>query len=157
MYIAAQHEAIAAAHRKGWPIDVGAVAKAMGLDVYSMKLAEGISGVLTRSKDTQSGFVIYVNQAEPAYRQRFTAAHEIGHYILHRESIGESVQDNYMLRAAGMSSSQETQANQYAADLLMPYELINRATQMGFNTVDALAEQFQVSKVAMAIRLGMPT
>lgn len=157
MILSAQHEAITAAHAKGWPVDVAGIARAMGLEIYSMKLASGVSGVLTRSKDTQSGFLIYVNQDEPSYRQRFTAAHEIGHYVLHRNFIGQSLEDNYMLRAAGMSSAQETQANQFAADLLMPYDLINRAISMGYNTVEKLAEQFQVSKVAMSIRLGVPT
>jgi len=129
----------------------------MGLEVYATRLNPGVSGVITRSSDTASGFVIYVEQSEPSFRQRFTAAHEIGHFVLHRESIGEGIEDNYLLRAKGMSNRQEQEANQFAADLLMPFALINQEMEAGTNTVEALAARFDVSRIAMAIRLGVPT
>lgn len=155
--ITPEQKAIVSKYTATAPVDVAAAAREMGLAIYEMKLAPGVSGVITRTKDTTAGFIIYVNEGEPAYRQRFTAAHEIGHFVLHRENIGDGIEDNYMLRAEGMSSRQEQEANRFAADLLMPFDLINREMTAGNNTVSGLADKFGVSKVAMAIRLGVPT
>lgn len=136
-------------------VDVLACARAVGLEVYALDLPRGVSGMLKRvDGDT---FVCYVDSSEPSVRQRFTAAHELGHYVLHRESIGATHTDNYRLRAEGMTNWQETQANQFAADLLMPFDLIDAAIQGGKTSVKELAGLFKVSEIAMSIRLGLPT
>ena len=141
------------------PIDVAACAASVGLPIYAMTLAPGVSGMLMRHdpRAGDSGFVCYVDNTEPSVRQRFTAAHELGHFALHRHLIGESHSDNYLLRADGFTGSQETQANAFAADLLMPRNLIERYMQSGVTEVKALAKAFGVSQVAMSIRLGLPT
>ena len=141
------------------PVDVGAVAADLGLKIYESALGEGVSGALVRDAtyETPSGFVIFVNSEEAYVRQRFTAAHEIGHFVLHRDQIGQRIEDNYLLRAEGLSNALERQANKFAADLLMPYPLIEALVQQGVDGLDALASRLQVSQVAMAIRLGHPT
>ena len=141
------------------PVDVMAAASHYGVSVYSTKLADKVSGVLLKDPtyNTESGFVIFVDQDEPAVRQRFTAAHELGHFILHKSFIGDRVEDNYLLRSDGMSNTQEVEANKFAADLLMPMELIRKEMEAGNTSVSQLAERFQVSQTAMSIRLGLPT
>lgn len=141
------------------PIDVAACARSVGLPIYSIDLPNGVSGMLVRHdpRAGDSGFVCYVDSSEPSVRQRFSAAHELGHFSLHRQHLGESHQDNYLLRAAGMTSAQETQANRFAADLLMPRNLIDLAMTEGHTSVRQLASLFQVSEIAMSIRLGLPT
>lgn len=148
-----------AAHMQSWPVDVLACSRSVGLPVYAAQLAPGVSGMIVRHDPNagDSGFVCYVDESEPSVRQRFTAAHELGHFVYHRSLIGETHQDNYLLRADGFSSFQETQANQFAADLLMPRDLIATAMNSGYTTVEQLARLFQVSKIAMGIRLGLPT
>lgn len=137
------------------PVDVLACAKAVGLPVYSVDLPRGVSGLIGKRADGQ--FYCYVDSSEPPVRQRFTAAHEVGHFVLHRSQIGDGLQDNYLLRAEGMSNFQEAQANRFAADLLMPRNLISRAISSGVTDVAALARLFKVSETAMSIRLGLPT
>jgi Zn-dependent peptidase ImmA (M78 family) len=141
------------------PVDVAAIADSLGLGLYESALGKGISGALVRepSYKTPSGFVIFVNQDEAYVRQRFTAAHEIGHFVLHRDRIGQRIEDNYLLRAEGLSNTLEYQANKFAADILMPYPLIERLVQEGVDGLDALARRLEVSQVAMAIRLDHPT
>lgn len=141
------------------PVDVAAAARLFGLEIYATKLAEGVSGVLLKdaSYNTPSGFVIFVDQDESAVRQRFSAAHEIGHFVHHRAQIGDRLEDNYLLRAAGMSNRQEAEANRFAADLLMPRDIIAREMDAGHRTLEQLADRFNVSRVAMGIRLGLPT
>ena len=136
------------------PVDVLACAKAVGLPVYSAELGQGVSGMIIREG---SSFICYVDATEPSVRQRFTAAHELGHFALHREQIGDTHSDNYLLRAEGFTGYQETQANAFAADLLMPRDLIQRKMEEGITSVADLARTFGVSQIAMSIRLGLPT
>jgi Zn-dependent peptidase ImmA (M78 family) len=146
-------------HMQTWPVDVLACSQSVGLPVYAAQLAPGVSGMIVRHDPNagDSGFVCYVDESEPSVRQRFTAAHELGHFVYHRNLIGETHQDNYLLRADGFSSYQETQANHFAADLLMPRDLISAAMNAGYTSVEQLAQLFHVSKIAMSIRLGLPT
>lgn len=141
------------------PVDVAACAKAVGLPIYSIDLPHGVSGMLVRGDHLagESGFVCYVDSSEPAVRQRFTAAHELGHFALHRHKLGDSHQDNYLLRAEGLTGGQEAEANNFAADLLMPRDLITQMMESGVGSVKDLAAAFKVSQVAMSIRLGLPT
>lgn len=159
MRIPAEIKAVIDRHQQSFPVDVSAIASALGVHIFSTPLASGVSGVLLRdaSHGSSSGFVIHVDRNEPSVRQRFTAAHELGHFVLHKDSIGDRVEDNYLLRSRRMSNSQEIEANAFAADLLMPQHLIEMALASGITTVEALARKFQVSQTAMSIRLGMPT
>jgi predicted transcriptional regulator len=157
--IPADYLARFAPHMQQPPIDVAACARSVGLPIYAMNLPDGVSGMLVRHdpRAGDSGFVCYVDSSEPSVRQRFTAAHELGHFSLHRHLIGETHQDNYLLRADGFTSAQERQANAFAADLLMPRLLIGEAMVQGYASVEDLAARFGVSKIAMSIRLGLPT
>ena len=141
------------------PVDVRSAAQRLGLEVYAVDLPPKVSGVLLREKSygTSSGFVILVDRSEPNVRQRFTAAHELGHYVLHRDSVGDRLEDNYLLRSEGMSNRQEVEANKFAAALLMPMELIHKKMSEGVTSVGDLARTFAVSQIAMSIRLGLPT
>lgn len=157
--IPAEHAKMIALHSQAPPVDVEGIARDLGLAIYSSNLAPNVSGVIVKdaSYGTPSGFAIFVDSGEAAVRQRFTAAHEIGHFLLHRDRIGDRHEDNYLLRSIGMSNRQEAEANQFAADLLMPRNLISLAMRNGHTTVDQLADLFKVSKIAMGIRLGLPT
>lgn len=137
------------------PVDVLTCARAAGLEVYSVDLPNGVSGMIQRTDGNR--FECYVDASEPSVRQRFTAAHELGHFVLHRDSLGQTHEDNYLLRSDGMTNWQETQANRFAADLLMPRDLIATAVESGTTNVSELARLFNVSELAMGIRLGLKT
>lgn len=140
-------------------VDVRQRAAELGVWVYSDALPVGVSGMLLKDPkyNSPSGFVIFTEKTEAAVRQRFTAAHELGHFALHKHLIGDGVQDNYLLRSDRLSSWVEVEANKYAADLLMPYDKIDEAMRQGIRSPKALARAFGVSEIAMAIRLGLPT
>ena len=61
------------------------------------------------------------------------------------------------LYRSGLSNAQEAMANKLAADILMPWSLVNQKIKEGIDTVEELAQQFNVSISAMAIRLGVPS
>ncbi len=83
-------------HMEQKPVRVGELAQELGLRVTRSPLQPSISGLIKPATDTSSGFEIFVNKFENLERQRFTLAHEIAHYLLHREDIGSGVTDSSM-------------------------------------------------------------
>jgi Zn-dependent peptidase ImmA (M78 family) len=142
------------------PVKIGALAEALGLRVTrASNLKATISGLIRPAEDTDSGYEILVNKFEMPERQRFTVAHEIGHYLLHRDQIGAGIVDSVMYRSS-LSSKKEVEANQLAATIIMPAEAVKRELgKLGgtdeIGVVEELAEQFRVSVPAMKIRLGV--
>lgn len=139
-----------------YPVDVRALAARMGVDIYNLGRAQ-YSGALTINENqAQAG--IFVNPFDSETRQRFTIAHEIGHLILHSLYGGDRVDGKVYFRDTSMlGSTQEHQANRFAADLLMPAQLVLLAKrqQGALATVEKLARVFVVSPQAMEIRLGV--
>lgn len=153
-----QKRTIVTNHQVAAPVQTVSLARELGLEVYHVpSWPDDISGMIMKSEDQggATGYAIYVNGRHHVNRRRFTTAHEIAHFVLHENLIGDGITDDAMYRS-GLSSSIETQANNYAADILMPWHLVNLATNQGMTTIDQLARHFQVSKSAMSIRLGVP-
>ena len=149
-----------AERQKKAPVKIVSLAHDLGLKVYvSDTLGSNVSGMIRRDSDRggDSGYAIFVNASHAETRRRFTIAHEVAHYILHEDLIGDGIVEDALLRADGFSNSLERQANAMAANLLMPWHLIDRARSEGVQTIEALASDFQVSKDAMSYRiLGVP-
>ena len=136
----------------GAPVDVKRMAESFGLRVWeSILLGTGISGKLMpdRKNGGSAGYSILVNADEPLTRKRFTIAHELAHFILHRDFIGEGFTEDAFYRGK-LSNWQEAQANRLAADILMPIRLIIPIRHHGSSV---LAKEFEVSEAAMKIRL----
>lgn len=147
-------------HQKSWPIEMVPLANDIGLKVYKTKewsREGGISGAIMKDKELggNSGYACFINENHPVTRRRFTIAHELAHLILHKDLIGDGITDDALLRS-GLSNKVEAEANRFAADILMPWDLINRAIAEGDETLPALAKAFNVSENAMSIRLGVP-
>jgi Zn-dependent peptidase ImmA (M78 family) len=139
------------------PVDVGSVAEALGLKVWeSSTLPEDVSGKIIRD-DINGGpakYSILVNSSQSYARKRFTVAHEVAHYVLHRDLIGSGLTDDALYRS-GLATSKEAQANRLAAEILMPDHLLAQGRVFTENP-DFLAKRYQVSGQAMRIRLGLP-
>ena len=145
-------------HQEAAPVQTVPLARAMGINVFHVPdWPNDLSGKIVRSDDQggASGFAIYVNQSHHPNRRRFTTAHEIAHYILHRQAIGDGITDDGLYRSK-LSNSMEAQANRLAADILMPWHLLNPFIDAGNVSISSLAEIFRVSESAMSIRLGAP-
>lgn len=142
-------------YKENAPVEVKSLIKALGLKFYEANYSNEISGAIEKSDD--GTYVITVNRNDSETRKRFTMAHELGHYILHRDKIGDGIKEDRMYRAITsnyqIGNKQETQANQFAASLLMPKELIESLRIKGYETPEELAKQLSVSVQAMRIRL----
>ena len=147
--------AVIAKHWDSTPVPIEAIIRDIGLPLHHEPLADNISGYIEKR---DGGYRIVVNSSHAKTRQRFTAAHELGHYIYHRDLLGEGVGDNRAYRTEGTDRPNanirpihERQANSFAANVLMPR---HRLSDAGGESTLVLANRFGVSQEAMRIRLG---
>ena len=146
-------------------VDVHEIAKKLGLSVFGQDLG-AVSGVLYIEKG--KGIIGY-NKNESPVRQRFTIAHEIGHYILHRLDndifVDQQTFSQVLYRNNDSAKGEirhEREANAFAAALLMPRErIIAELEKMPFDLADGdedaiktLADEFMVSTQAMLVRVS---
>lgn len=143
------------------PVDLHELASDLGLKVKkSFDLEDDIAGMI--ECDDNDTHTIFVNALQHPNRQRFTLAHEIGHFLLHRSLIGDGLDDTKAYRStdAGkyynglVGPQEETEANKFAASALMPSHLIDKYQEEGITEASELAKKLQVSEQAMKIRLA---
>ena len=118
-----------------------------------------MSGMLVREPDR---VVIGVNECHSDSRQRFTIAHELGHFHLHKGRsviIDSDVRVNFRDRVSSLATDrEEIEANRFAAALLMPDHMVrswvaHESFQTAPELVERLAKSFRVSKAAVNFRL----
>lgn len=96
------------------------------------------------------GAVIGVNAERHPNRQDFSIAHELGHFLLNHH-------DRFHLHVDGgidpsFDEPVERQANQFAAEILMPAKLVREAYENDSDTSE-IAKRFRVSEIALGFRL----
>jgi len=137
------------------PVDVFGLARALGLEVLEAPLLN-LSGMLVPDDPrSPSGYTIQVNSTDPFNRRRFTVAHEIAHFLLHRHRNNDGFKDDRMYRSPGATDAVEAEANRLAADIIMPRRIIRKLLDQGISDPKMMANMLQVSPDAMAIRLGL--
>ena len=154
------------------PVDLRRILDALELELRISPMSEAYSGFLAVDKR-----MIVVNERHPEVRRRFTVAHEIGHYDLHRGDRDpadmfvdrtdyfrdDSKQEVYFRRHRldPIDYRMEVEANAYAAGLLMPKKLLGPYLEQNADKIDlteargvqTVADAFRVSRVAMGYRL----
>jgi Zn-dependent peptidase ImmA (M78 family) len=85
-------------HWNSTPVPIDQIIRDIGLPLCQEVMADNISGYIERQNGS---YRIVVNANHAPTRQRFTAAHELGHYIYHRDLLGEGVGDNRAYRTEG--------------------------------------------------------
>ena len=144
------------------PVPVERLAKRLGVEVRYEPLNGNLSGMLFREGGRA---IIGVNSLHARSRQRFTIAHELGHLALHeRQGIHLDRKFPIVRQRDGRSSlaidPEEIEANGFAAELLMPAAMLENdlADADPYYEDDELirwlADRYEVSLQAMAIRLG---
>jgi Zn-dependent peptidase ImmA (M78 family) len=140
------------------PVPVERMVKDRGITLRKGDLGD-VSGLLLRDLGSAT---IGVNSTQSPVRQRFTIAHEFGHFLLH-EGIVEHVDHGYRVNYRSELSSQATEveeieANFFAASLLMPRSMLDEREAVAAldddRMVRALAREFEVSQHAMSLRLA---
>lgn len=143
-------------YNKDNAIDIVSLANSLDIKVYATD--EGNSYI----EENDGNFNIYVNTSHSKERQRFSIAHEIAHFIYHKENI---IKNNRIDRENdySLSSVEENKADELAAELLMPKEIAIEYIKKHFmveenyriteKIVRKFAEHFCVSFMAAIVRL----
>ena len=137
-------------------IDVDQVALSLGADVRRRRLDAGLSGLMRRRGQH---VVIGINEVHSPTRQRFTLAHELGHWLLnHGDTVVDTVERRDELSSQGINVN-EMEANAFAAELLMPGEWLRddgpprMLSPLDEDAIRGLATKYEVSLEAMTFRL----
>jgi hypothetical protein len=104
--------------------DVREIASSLGLDLREAD-ADSFEGALVRAKDLPLGAVVVRKSIREAGRKNFTIAHEIGHFVLpghDRTSLACAASD--VANWADSAKNLEREADEFAAELLMPASLV---------------------------------
>jgi Zn-dependent peptidase ImmA (M78 family)/DNA-binding XRE family transcriptional regulator len=145
-------EIVASLRRTRPPIDVLAVARELGVAVFVRPFPNALSALLLRHG--KNAF-IGVNSHQAPVRQRFSVAHELGHFVLHhsdRHFIDYGVPSAVEGELPGYNWEHERAANQFAAELLMPAEMVRQDART--TALSRLATRYDVSQEAMGFRLA---
>ncbi len=137
------------------PLDVEGVAEKLGIRIEYVPLKDDLSGILYKDKESNS-WVLHVNKEHHPNRRRYTIAHELGHFCLHRH-LKQYFEDKLFFRG-GEPDKPEWQANEFASAILMHEQKFRDMIRSGVRNVEGLAKKFQVSTLALRIRaknLGM--
>lgn len=157
-------------------VDVEKIANQLGAKIveghFKNPSGETVSGVL-KIKGKNGKPVIAVEASDVPERKRFTIAHELGHLCLHaakalRIDPGVVEHLDFAFRdstSATAEKQEEIEANQFAAELLMPTDEIaetvrNEVVHNGKvldTVIDELSRKYRVSKNAMTIKMGRLT
>jgi len=152
------------------PIPLIQICQGYNLEIFSMdfnqlKQPEGyydynlqankLAGFLNYNPELDRGDV-YINSNESKNRQKFTLAHELGHFLLHKEQIRQNP-DKYAIVPSIPGSIQtdaiEKEANFFAASLLVPDFLLSYYTSIYGRDIDFLARSiFHVSPTVVSYR-----
>ncbi len=133
-------------------IDIEAIAQHFGATIVPQRL----HGSAARILGLGDRAFITIDSASPRARQRFSAAHELGHWMIDRGKLSSFVCTEKNLLMGWSPNDPERRANRFAADLLMPSNLfapVAKNREMTFATVRDLCTSFETSLTATAIRL----
>lgn len=135
-----------AANIFAWPDPIG--------DVQAADIP-GFEGALYLDDETRNWLLLYNNRLKSPGRIRFSQAHELGHYLLHRtqQSAFECSEED-MVALTTETLTIEAQADDFAGTLLMPADDLR--AQVGgaadFDVLGGCAERYGVSLTAMTLR-----
>ena len=137
------------------------VAEKLGVKVYYLDFSKfksekkEINGVINwKKEDGKEPYAeIYINKDFPSERKKFTLAHELGHYMLHPNEMKLRV-DVYDYSKDSKESVEESEANYFAASLLMPRDEFEKVLGVSNGDLRITAKYFGVSMRAAETRLA---
>lgn len=143
---------------KAIPTDLAALYRNEGVDVRFFDSTQEFDGRVELCLNRPT---IYVNtrfRPPQQSRARFTLAHELGHFFLHRQHLrlGRVFVDKF-IRFGTLLDSLEVEANEFASECLLPTEIVRGVIEnkiLSLELVQSLAERAQASSQATAIKIA---
>jgi Zn-dependent peptidase ImmA (M78 family) len=139
-------------HVRRPPVNVYAVAENLGFEIHDYDFPDSMSAMMVVEDDIRA---IGVNKSFSTVRKRFSVAHELGHFLLGHGNFADSVAtfEDGSYNYTDPQNRQESEANEFAAELLMPEPFLKKDFAEGAVSVPQLAKKYQVSEQAMWIQL----
>ena len=133
------------------PVDLIKIANNNNIEVYKSEVEEKISGAIKYYKK-EDKFIILLNEKDSEFRRRFTLAHELGHYFLHKDILkSDEIHVDTLYR---MPSEKEREVDYFAGALLINKKLLEKM-YLKTTSISALSQIFEVSESAMTVRLDI--
>src|SRR6478609_1045091 len=144
------------------PVPLDTILTKESIQKALLPASDDVFGAIVR----QNGVVVIaVNPNQHPNRQRFTLAHELGHYFCHYKGTSDQVEHvdgDFRVHWRDQNSSsgmnwEEIEANRFAAALLIPEAFLRRDLDtcriIDRDMITHLASMYKVSRVAMQFRL----
>ena len=103
-----------------FPLDIGKISCELGIQDIKEVDTDKFEGMLVALKDKNTGFINISRKIREISRKRFTIAHELGHFLITTHSNEYRCNYNDLNNYYDKTHPQEIEANQFAAELLMP-------------------------------------
>lgn len=118
---------------------------------------EGIDGMLSKRQKKKDWCISYDESVTVPGRVNFTIAHELGHYLLHRNQRDTFQCGQLQMLEYGSAESRriEAQANTFASYLLMPrndFEAQVTGHELSFELLGHCADRYETSLTATALK-----
>lgn len=124
------------------PVDVYEIADKLGIEIMELSEPDWFSGSLLNIEDS---YYIIVNKIMTPEKKRFTIAHELGHFILHKNEVVYMDNDK--------QEHLQRQANMFAAALVMPERAVRAESNKWYKNHKFLAGVFGVLEDTMFDRM----
>ncbi|MDP5309058.1 ImmA/IrrE family metallo-endopeptidase [Paracoccus spongiarum] len=150
-----------------FPIDVAALAQDFSRQVFpdapitmvqGLKLSKGVEGMLLPNPHCAGEWgIVYNETIRSPGRRNFTLAHELGHYLLHRQANPGGLQctSRNMADWDEARNRIEAEANTFASYLLMPLDDFREQIKGRIIDIDVmteLADRYAVSLTAAILK-----
>jgi Zn-dependent peptidase ImmA (M78 family) len=114
--------------------------KYYNLSIYSWDFEDKTEGIQINKGEKE--MIIGYNKNKHPHRQRFTIAHEIGHFLLGHTSKNHN-----------FDSNEDIEANQFAGELLVPSKMIKEDFKNKRRDLKSLSIRYNVSEEVICICL----
>lgn len=134
------------------PVNVISISEGLGFRVIPHDFPETMSAIIFIEDKIKA---IGVNKNHPMTRQNFSIAHELGHYLSGHEDFSYEKKAFIEKNKPYLDPSHrdEEEANEFAAELLMPSFLLKKDVLENKLDIQSLAKKYEVSEQAMTIQL----
>lgn len=148
-----------------FPVDVKGLAIGFSESLYpsdaivtieAVNLPNFEGALFPRTVDVGGWNILYNNRLRSKGRINYTLAHELGHYLIHRNEDRSSFECSFDDISGREGERIEREANEFAATLLMPLNdfrhQINDTTRVTVDDLTVIAERYRVSWTAACLR-----
>jgi Zn-dependent peptidase ImmA (M78 family) len=131
------------------------IVREIGLEVVYRE-ADSYDGALLRIRGIPRGYIVVNAAIRDDSRKRFTIAHECGHFVLpDQQDLSSPCANEKIENWSEQLYRPELEANRFAAEILMPRELVNPylSLEPTMDSVQSIASTCGASLTASAFRL----